>query len=153
LSTAYSEGNRLADKAPIKLRELQELIWIEAGNYNVLPLDNSKIERLDSRNRPSLTRGRSLFTYYPGMTRIPAGSAPDIKNKSFKIAAEVNIPEGGADGVLATQGGRFNGWALYVLAGKPVFHYNLIGKYRSSIAAADKLAPGHHVIGVDFKYE
>jgi hypothetical protein len=87
------------------------------------------------------------------MTRIPNGSAPDIKNKSFKIGAEINIPEGGADGVLVTQGGRFNGWALYLLEGKPVFHYNLIGKYRSSIAGKEKLAPGHHVIVVDFKYD
>ena len=153
LSKDFSQANNLAEKEPKKLRELQELFWIEAAKYNVLPLDNSKIERLDGANRPSLTRGRSLFTYYPGMTRIPAGSAPDIKNKSFKIAAEVNIPNGGADGVLVTQGGRFNGWALYLLEGKPVFHYNLIGKYRSSIAGKDKLAPGKHVIVVDFKYD
>src|SRR4051812_32834622 len=149
----FSESNNLAEKEPKKLRELQELFWIEAAKYNVLPLDNSKIERLDGANRPSLTRGRSLFTFYPGMTRIPAGSAPDIKNKSFKIAAEVNIPDGGADGVIITQGGRFNGWSLYLLEGKPVFHYNLIGKYRASIGGKDKLAPGNHVIVVDFKYD
>src|SRR4029079_2721528 len=153
LSKDFSEANNLASSEPKKLRELQQLFWIEAAKYNVLPLDNSKIERLDGRNRPSLTRGRSLFTFYPGMTRIPAGSAPDIKNKSFKIAAEVNISDGGADGVLVTQGGRFNGWGLYLLEGKPVFHYNLIGKYRSSIAGKDKLAPGTHVIVVDFKYD
>jgi arylsulfatase len=87
------------------------------------------------------------------MTRIPAGSAPDIKNKSFKIAAEVEVPEGGADGVLVTQGGRFNGWALYLLEGKPVFHYNLIGKFRSGTSGKEKLAPGKHVIVVDFKYD
>jgi arylsulfatase A-like enzyme len=153
LSKDFSEANNLASGEPKKLRELQELFWIEAAKYNVLPLDNSKIERLDGSNRPSLTRGRSLFTYYPGMTRIPAGSAPDIKNKSFKIAAEVEIPEGGADGVLITQGGRFNGWALYLLEGKPVFHYNLIGKFRSSTSGKETLAPGKHVIVVDFKYD
>jgi len=153
LSRDFSEAKNLAGQEPRKLRELQELFWIEAAKYNVLPLDNSKIERLDGANRPSLTRGRSLFTYYPGMTRIPGGSAPDIKNKSFKIAAEVNVPDGGADGVLVTQGGRFNGWALYLLEGKPVFHYNLIGKYRSSVAAKEKLAPGNHVVVVDFKYD
>src|SRR3954468_13479412 len=153
ISKDFSEANNLAASEPKKLRELQETFWIEAAKYNVLPLDNSKIERLDGANRPSLTRGRSLFTFYPGMTRIPNGTAPDIKNKSFKIAADVTIPDGGADGVLVTQGGRFNGWALYLLEGKPVFHYNLIGKYRSSIAGKDKLAPGHHVIIVDFKYD
>jgi len=87
------------------------------------------------------------------MTRIPEGSAPDIKNKSFKVAAEMEIPDGGADGVLVTQGGRFNGWGLYLLEGKPVFHYNLIGKYRTSVAGQDKLTPGKHVIVVSFKYD
>ncbi len=87
------------------------------------------------------------------MTRIPEGSAPGIKNKSFKIAAEVEIPDGGAEGVLVTQGGRFNGWGLYLLAGKPVFHYNLVGVYRYTVAGPDKLAPGNHTIVVDFKYD
>jgi arylsulfatase len=149
----FSEANNLAASESKKLRELQELFWIEAAKYNVLPLDNSKIERMDVANRPSLTRGRSLFTYYPGMARIPEGSAPDIKNKSFKIAAQVEVPDGGAEGVLVTQGGRFNGWALYLLEGKPVFHYNLIGKFRSSTTGKEKLTPGKHVIVVDFKYD
>jgi arylsulfatase A-like enzyme len=149
----FSEANNLAASEPKKLRDLQELFWIEAAKYNVLPLDNSKIERMDVANRPSLTRGRSLFTYNPGMVRIPEGSAPDIKNKSFKVAAQVEIPDGGADGVLVTQGGRFNGWGLYLLEGKPVFHYNLVGKFRSSITTKDKLTPGKHVIAVDFKYD
>jgi arylsulfatase len=153
LSKDFSEANNLASSEPKKLRELQELFWIQAAKYNVLPLDNSKIERLDGANRPSLTRGRSLFTYYPGMTRIPEGSAPDLKNKSFKIAAQFETPDGRAEGVLVTQGGRFNGWALYVLDGRPVFHYNLIGKFRSTVAARDKLAPGKHVVVADFKYQ
>lgn len=117
----FSEANDLAAKNPKKLRELQDLFWIEAAKYNVLPLDNSKIERMDVNNRPSLTKGRSLFTFYSGQVRIPEGSAPDMKNKSFKITAEVEIPEGGAEGVIATQGGRFNGWGLYILAGKLLF--------------------------------
>ena len=149
----FSQANDLAAKEPKKLKELQELFWIEAAKYNVLPLDNSKIERMDVANRPSLTRGRNLFTYYPGMNRIPEGSAPDIKNKSFKIAADVEIPADGADGVLVTQGGRFNGWGLYLLAGKPVFHYNLIGAFRSQVEAKEKLAPGRHSIVIDFKYD
>ena len=70
----FSEANDLAAKEPKKLQELQELFWIEAAKYNVLPLDNSKIERMNVDNRPSLTRGRAVFTYYPGMTRIPEGA-------------------------------------------------------------------------------
>jgi hypothetical protein len=149
----FSEANNLAAKDPKKLRELQELFWIEAAKYNVLPLDNSKVERMNVDNRPSLTRGRSVFTYYPGMTRIPEGIAPSILNKSFVIAAAVEIPENGAEGVLATQGGRFNGWGLYLLKGKPVFHYNLVGVHRYTVTGPDKLAPGKHTIVLDFKYD
>src|ERR1700724_1106869 len=149
----FSEANALATKEPKKLRERQELFWIEAAKNNVLPLDNSKIERMNVDNRPSLTRGRALFTYYSGMTRIPEGSAPSILNKSFKIGAELTIPASGAEGVLVTQGGRFNGWGLYVLAGKPVFHYNTVGVFRYTVAAPDQLSPGHHTIVLDFPYD
>jgi arylsulfatase A-like enzyme len=149
----FSQAVNLADKEPKKLRELQDLFWIEAAKYNVLPLDNRKGERLDVSNRPSLTRGRSVFTYYDGQKRIPEGTAPDLKNKSFKIAADVDIPAAGADGVIATQGGRTNGWGLYLLQGKPVFHYNLAGVQRFTVAGKEKLAPGKHVVLVDFKYD
>jgi hypothetical protein len=149
----FSEANDLAAKNPKKLRELQDLFWIEAAKYNVLPLDNSKIERMDVSNRPSLTKGRSLFTFYSGQVRIPEGSAPDMKNKSFKITAEVEIPEGGAEGVIATQGGRFNGWGLYILAGKLTFHYNLVGVERTTVTGPDKLAAGKHPVIVDFNYD
>jgi arylsulfatase len=111
------------------------------------------VERFDVRIRPSLTRGRSVFTYYDGMPRIPEGTAPDLKNKSYKIGADVDIPERGANGVIATQGGRFNGWGLYLLDGKPVFHYNLVGVQRFTIAGQDRLGRGKHVILVDFKYD
>jgi arylsulfatase A-like enzyme len=149
----FSEANDLAAKNPKKLGELQDLFWIEAAKYNVLPLDNSKIERMDVTNRPSLTAGRSVFTFYSGQVRIPEGSAPDLKNKSYKIAADVEIPENGAEGVIATQGGRFNGWGLYLLEGKPTFHYNLVGVQRTTVADRNNLAPGKHSIVVDFKYD
>ena len=148
----FSEANDLATKEPKKLRELQDLFWAEAGKYNVLPLDNSKVERFDVNLRPSLTRGRTEFTYGFGMVRIPEGSAPDLKNKSWRITADVEIPAGGAEGLLMTQGGRFNGLGLYLLQGKPVFHYNLVGVERTTIAGKDKLATGKHSIVVDFKY-
>jgi arylsulfatase len=149
----FSEANDLAAQEPKKLRELQDLFWAEASKYNVLPLDNSRIERFDVSLRPSLTQGRTEFTYYPGMVRIPEGSAPDFKNKSYRITAEVEIPQSGAEGVLMTQGGRFNGLGLYLLQGKPIFHYNLVGVDQTSIAAKDALNPGKHTIVIDFKYD
>jgi hypothetical protein len=94
-----------------------------------------------------------VFTYYPGMVRIPEGSAPDFKNKSYRIMADVEIPTGGAEGVLMTQGGRFNGLGLYILKDKPVFYYNLVGVDRTSIGGQDALAPGKHTIEVSFKYD
>ena len=133
--------------------ELQDLFWIEAAKYNVLPIDNRRVERMDVSLRPSPTAGRSVFTYYDGQTRIPEGSAPDIKNKSFKIAADVEIPEGGADGVVITQGGRFGGWALCFLGGKPVFQYNAAGVFQYSIAAKEKLGPGRHALVMSFDYD
>ena len=87
------------------------------------------------------------------MTRIPEGTAPSILNKSFRVTADVDIPASGAEGVLITQGGRFNGWGLYLLEGKPVFHYNLVGVQRYTVAGPDKLSAGKHTVVVDFKYD
>ena len=105
--------------------------------------------------RPSLTRGRTEFTYYPGMIRIPEGSAPNFKNKSWAVAAEVTVPPGGASGVLATIGGRYGGWALLLQNSKPQFVYALSNqpehKYR--VASDQALTPGNHVVRVAFAYE
>jgi len=149
----FSESTDQAARNPDKLRELQLLFYAEAAKYNVLPLDNSKTQRLDPAIRPSLTRGRTSFAYYEGMTRIPEGASPDIKNRSFAVTAQVEIPAGGAKGVVATQGGLFGGWALYLADGKPVFHYNFVDVAHYSVAAARPLAPGKHTIVVDFKYD
>jgi arylsulfatase len=149
----FSQSQNLAESSPDKLRELQRLFYIEAVKYDVLPLDNSKVERLDVNNRPSNIRGLQEFTYYDGMVRIPEGSAPDLKNKSFGISAVVEIPKGGAEGVLMTQGGRFAGVGLYLLDSRPVFHYNLAGVERYTITGPDKLESGRHVITLDFVYD
>jgi arylsulfatase len=149
----FSEANDLAAKEPAKLHALQDLFLVEAATHNVLPLDNSKVQRLDTTNRPSLTRGRSVFSYYPGAVRIPEGAAPDVKNKSFQLAASVEVPQGGAEGMLVTQGGRFAGWGLYVLGSKPVFCYNLAAVERTCVTGKDALAPGKHHIELDFKYD
>ena len=149
----FSQAQNLVESNPEKLKELQRLFYIEAVKYNVLPLDNSKAERLDVRNRPSNIRGLKEFTYYDGMIRIPEGGAPDLKNKSFGISAVVEIPENGAEGVLMTQGGRFAGLGLYLLESRPVFHYNLCGVERYTLSGNDKLPPGKHVVAVDFNYD
>ena len=153
VSKDFSQADNLAAREPAKLKELQELFWKEAAKYNVLPIENSRIDRFDVTNRPSLTTGRDVFTYYPGIVRTPEGAAPDLKNKSYQIKAEVDIPKAGAEGMLITHGGRFSGYGLYLLKGRPVFTYNLADVARYSIAGKDPLAPGKHTILFDFKYD
>jgi hypothetical protein len=151
----YSQANNLAQSNPEKLKELQDLFWVEAEKYNVLPLQTTFADRVDPAIRPSLTRGRDTFTYYAGMIRIPEGSTPDLKNRSYAISAEVEIPKGGANGVLATQGGRFGGWGLLVLNGKPMFVHALSNqkqhKYR--VSSPQTLTPGKHTIRFEFAYD
>jgi len=149
----FSQAVNLAARYPDKLRELQYLFYAEAAKYNVLPLDDSGTERMDPSIRPSLTRGRSEFTYFGTVKRIPEGAAPDLKNKSYRITADVVIPEGGAHGVLVTHGGLPGGYALMLEKGKPVFHYNVANVAHYNIAAADPLAPGRHTVVFDFQYD
>jgi arylsulfatase A-like enzyme len=151
----FSQANNLAASNPDKLRELQAAFDNEAKKYNVYPLDSSFAERADPAIRPSLTRGRNEFTYYPGSIRIPEGSAPNFKNKSWAIAAEVMLPNSGASGVLATIGGRFGGWALLMQDGKPAFAYAYSNqpehKYR--VVSDQPIGPGQHVVRFVFKYD
>jgi arylsulfatase len=151
----FSQANDLAAQNPAKLKELQGVFDREARKYGVYPLDASFAERADVSIRPSLTRGRSTFTYYPGTIRVPEGAAPDVKNKSFTVTAEVEIPSGGAEGVLVTQGGRFGGWGLLMVDGKPEFDYAFSQqpqhKYR--VASTARLAAGKHTIRFDFEYD
>ena len=149
----FSEAVNLADQNPDKLHELQLLFYAEAAKYNVLPLDDRKIARFDVSIRPSLTRGRSDFTYYEGLTRIPEGAAPDVKNKSFRITANVVLPKGDEQGVVLTQGGLSGGYALLFKDGKPVFHYNTLNVAHYNIAAPNALTPGKHTVVFDFKYD
>jgi arylsulfatase A-like enzyme len=148
----YSENNDLSAKEPDKLRELQELFLVEAQKYQVFPLDNSILERLLAP-RPSATAGRTEFTYAGEMSGLPDGSAPNTLAKSYSISAEVEIPTGGAEGMLNTLGGRFGGYGLYLLKGKPVFAYNLLGVEHFRWEGPEALAPGKHTILFDFKYD
>ncbi len=155
VSEDFSAAENLAARNPAKLKEMQALFDREAKKYNVYPLDSSLAQRLDPSSRPNLTRGRTVFTYYPGMIRIPEATAPNVRNTSYSIIAEVDIPEGGANGVLATQGGRFGGWGLLLLDGKPMFvhAFSNQAQHKYRIASNQKLSPGKHTVRFDFKYD
>jgi arylsulfatase A-like enzyme len=160
ISEDFSEYNDLAAKNPDKLKELQALFLTEAAKYNVFPMDNSILPRLITP-RPSATAGRTLFTYSGEHAGIPIGNAPSILNRDYTITAEVTIPKAGAEGMIATLGGRFGGYALYLLKGKPVFVYNLLDlkryRWEGGVGAADwlgaSLKPGKHTLVFDFKVE
>jgi hypothetical protein len=156
----YSEYNDLAAKNPDKLHELQALFTTEAEKYNVFPLDNSAFTRLITP-KPSAVAGRTVFTYSGENSGIPVANAPSILDKDYTITAEVTIPQGGAEGMIVTLGGRFGGYGLYLLKGKPVFDYNLLNlqqyRWESGVGARDwlgsALQPGEHTIVFDFKYD
>jgi arylsulfatase len=148
----YSENNNLAAKFPDKLKELQELFLVEGQKYQVFPLDNSILER-GLAARPSSTAGRTEFTYSGELSGLPDGSAPNTLAKSYSISAVVEIPPGGAEGMLNTLGGRFGGYGLYMLKGKPVFTYNFLGLERFRWEGQEALTPGRHTVVFDFKYD
>jgi arylsulfatase len=148
----YSEDNDLAAKMPDKLRDMQELFIAEAQKYNVFPLDNSVLERVIAP-RPSSTAGRTTFIYSGDLPGVPYSDAPDILNKSYTITAEVEVPQNGGEGMIATMGGRFGGYGLYLLQGKPVFLYNFLDLERFRWEGRQALAPGKHSIVFDFKYD
>src|SRR5208283_2979020 len=142
------------------VNDLKSLFLTEAAKYNVFPIDNSILPRLITP-RPSATAGRTVFTYTGEHAGIPVGNAPSILNKDFTITAEVTIPKAGAEGMIVTLGGRFGGYGLYLLKGKPVFVYNLLNlkqyRWEGGVGGADwlgaSLKPGKHTIVFDFKYD
>jgi arylsulfatase len=148
----FSENSDLAAKNPDKLKELQGLFMDEARKYQVLPLDNSILQRLLAP-RPSATAGRTEFTYSGEVSGLPDGNAPNLLTKSFSITAEVEIPKSGTEGMLNTLGGRFGGYGLYLLKGKPVFTYNLLALEKFRWEGPQALTPGKHTVLFDFKYD
>jgi arylsulfatase len=153
LDDDFSEAADLAAKNPQKLRTLQDLFWIEAARYNVLPLDDRGFDRADPALRPSLIEGRTEFTFFPGVRRVPESSAPNVKNRSHTITVDVEVPKDGADGVLVAAGGVVGGYTLFVKDGKPMYEYNHFTVERFRIAAKDTLTPGRHTIRFEFKYD
>jgi arylsulfatase A-like enzyme len=159
----YSEYNDLSAQYPDKLKDLQALFLTEAAKNQVFPLDNSGFVRLLAP-KPSATAGKTEFTYTGENVGIPFGNAPSILDKDYTITAEITVPEGGAEGMIVTLGGRFGGYALYLQHGKPVFVYNLLDMERfrweggvGGLIGEDwmgkALAPGKHTIVFDFKYD
>ena len=151
----FSLANDLAVQNPAKLKELQDLFMKEAVKYKVLPIDDRSIERLNPKlaGRPDLMGDRTSLTLYAGMTGMSENAFINVKNRSLVITADVEIPAGGANGVILAQGGRFGGWSLYMKAGKPVYAYNFLGLQRFAVASAQAVPAGKATIRFEFAYD
>jgi arylsulfatase A-like enzyme len=146
----FSESKDLAKENPAKLAELQSLFQKEAKKHKVFPLDDRLYQRFEVEHRPNINDGRDSFTYYTAVVGIPETSAPNIKNRSFSITADVDTAKAGAEGVLATQGGRFAGWSLFLKDNKPTFVYNYLNSDRTTIQSSQPIAIGKSKIRFDF---
>ncbi len=155
VSEDFSQSNDLAPSNPDKLGEMQDLFMEEAIKYNVLPLDDRVFERFDASvaGRPDLMGDRTSLTMYEGMTGIMENAFLNVKNRSHSITAEVEIPQGGGEGVILCQGGRFAGWSLYMKDGKVSYVHNWFGKERYTVTAQRPLPPGKATIRYEFAYE
>jgi arylsulfatase A-like enzyme len=151
-----TEFDDVAAKMPDKLKEMQDIFYAEAKKYHVLPLDNSSLTRWNAP-KPNLTAGRTVFTYTGTLTGVPNSGAPNILNRAYTITAEVTIPEGGAEGMIVTDGGRFGGYGLFLSKGEwgfgrghVVFLYNLLDLKRTTWEGPE-LGAGKHTIVFDYK--
>jgi arylsulfatase A-like enzyme len=153
--TDFSLANDVATKNPQKLKEMQDLFLTEAVKYSVLPLDDRTLERLNAAlvGRPDLMAGRTSLTVYQGMTGMSENAFINVKNRSHTITAEVEVPQGGANGVILAQAGRFGGWSLYLQGNKPTYTYNWLGLKQFTVAAKDGLLAGKTTIRFEFAYD
>lgn len=150
----FSQAHDVAADHPEKLRELQDLWWVEAARYSVLPLDWRGTIRMNAEamGRPNLVGKRTQVTYYPGMVALPDAACLPMLNKSWKITAQVEVPAN-AEGMIITQGGSEGGYGLYMREGKPAFVYNFLGQERPVFSAEKALPPGKAHIEVRFDYD
>ena len=150
----WTQAKDLAKEQPEKLAELQRLFLIEAAKYNVLPLDDRRMERFipELAGRPTLIQGdRQLL--YGGMGRLSESSVVSIKNKSHAVTAEIVVSDGSAEGVIIAQGGSIGGWSLYLKEGKPRYCYNLLGIERFYVGADEPVPAGTHQVRMEFDYD
>ena len=149
----WSQATDVAGANPARMREMRDLMFAEFARYQVLPLDASVATRMVTP-RPSMSGGRRVFDYSGApVAGIPRGTAPSVLNTSYTVTADIDVPQGGADGMIVTDGGRFGGYGLYLLKGKPVFVWNLLDLERVRWEGAEALAPGKHHLEYDFKYD
>ena len=149
----WSQAKDLSKDNPQKLHELQRLWLMEAGRYKVLPLDDRLFEKMnpDTAGRPVLIKGTTQLLFQ-GMGRLSENCVLSIKNKSHSVTAAIVVPDGGAQGVIVSQGANIGGWSLYFNKGKLKYCYNYGGFDNYFVESADPIAPGEHQVRMEFAY-
>ena len=152
LKTDFSQTEDLAARYPEKVKAMKAAFIAEAKKYQVFPMDASVAARIVAP-RPNITAGRSEFVYTRPMVGLPQGDSPLLLNTSYTVSADIEVPAGGAEGMILTSGGRFGGYGFYLLKGRPVWLWNLVDLERLKWEGTEALAPGRHTIEFDFRYE
>ena len=152
LTKDFSQTDDIAAKYSQKVKEMKQMFIAEAKKYNVFPMDASVAARIVAP-RPNITAGRSEFVYTRPMTGLPQGDSPFLLDASYTVTADIEVAQGGAEGMILTSGGRFGGYGFYLLKGKPVWLWNLVDLERIKWEGQEALAPGRHTIEYDFKYD
>ncbi len=150
----WTQSRNIAGENPEMLAHLQRLFLIEAGKYNVLPLDDRRVERFDSgiAGRPQLIKGNTQILF-GGMGRLSENSVLVVKNRSYAVTADIVVPEGGGHGTIVAQGGAFGGWSLYLNNGRPAHCYNLFGLQQFKVHGEDPVPEGKHQVRMEFAYD
>lgn len=151
----FSMSTDLSAQNPEKLKELQEMFLAEAVKYQVLPIDDRGIERVNSllAGRPDIMAGRKSLTVYEGLGFLPENDFINTKNSSFEIVADIQAKGDMTSGVIVSQAGRFGGWSLYVMEGKPVYVYNFLGLEQYAIRSNSVLPAGDVTVKLTFAYD
>jgi arylsulfatase len=152
LNADFTQSEDIAAKNPTKVKEMRDAFVAEARKYQVFPLDASVAARIVAP-RPNITAGRTEFVYTRPMVGLPQGDSPFLLNTSFTVTADIEVPQGGAEGMMLTSGGRFAGYGFYLLEGRPVWLWNMVDLERIRWEGKQALAPGRHTVEYEFQYD
>ena len=152
LRQSWNQENDVAAQNPQKVKEMRQKFVAEARKHQVFPMDASVAARIVAP-RPNITAGRTEFVYTRPMTGLPQGDSPFILNASYTFTADIEVPQGGAEGMIVTSGGRFAGYGFYLLKGKPVWLWNMVDLERLKWEGQEALSPGRHTVEFDFRYD
>jgi len=150
LNNDPTETKNLAETDRAKLIEMIALWYVEAGKYNVLPLDSRGTARF-AEERPQITKDRETYVYFPGTQVVPENVAAKTLNRAFSITAEVEIPKSGAQGVVVSQGSNIGGYSLFIKDNVLHYVHNYVGAQELVVEASKTVPEGKHTLRFEFE--